>query len=231
MWVNACKGGIKIGNKTYQVQFLSTNIDDEKTVYQAVQNDVVNKGVKYIFAPFISSLANQTAWAATDARFRDSNDWAIVMASYTLCDYVFSSAHTGLYGLATTLSQISTSMMKMLAIKGVTTAAVISTTEEDSVTFLETFIAAAPLNGIKVVGNEVISTVANSSEIYTTVARIASTQPDLFVGLTEGVQCTTILEAAKDLNFAPKAFMPGLCTNVPADINADFRFSDRGDFL
>jgi hypothetical protein len=45
---------------------------------------------------------------------------------------------------------------------------------------------------------------------------VQALNPDVFVGLVVGETCEKIVAFAKEFNYSPRAFMPGLCINDPA---------------
>ncbi len=217
-WVNNEYGGIKVGDKRYQVELVYYDDEgDPDTTAKLVEKLITEDEVDFLLGPYSSGLT-QSASAI-------SEKYDMIMVEGNGADEgLFERGFQNLFAVLTPAGNYTESALKMLADKGAETVVV---AYED--TPFPTSVAEGAQRWAEEYGLEVLAVetyprdVADVSGIMT---KFRSLEPDVFVGGGHFNDAVLFVRAAKELDFNPKAMVitvgpsnPEFAAEMGADAN------------
>jgi branched-chain amino acid transport system substrate-binding protein len=211
-WLNKFHGGIRLNGSLHPVELVLINDDSDKSkVKWATQRLVDNYGVKFLFGPYSSGLTIEAAKVANDTG-------ATMLASGAASTAVFKD-RPQCFGTSTPGNEWVAPAIEMFA-QLPSPPKRIAFLQEDLNFPKFTCSSLASLtaqNNMTIVASVTVSKSAEYAEILDAVQNLSAASPDVVFSCNYNIVCKRLIQASRERDFNPKAFV--LTTCVPG---ADF---------
>jgi len=217
-WVNVIHGGLKVGGKTFKAKLKWIDNQGQPSLVTNMTEYLINNGSQIMFAPYSTTLTGPASDVA-EKRGRVTITGGAAGTSIFL----------GKRFLFSTLSPADVFMIsgiKSLVMRGSRT--IINVVQQLAFTInmgasIGSFVqrTQATVHGLKITHQIQLSASPDETEIYYLMFNLTqhAQKPDIFVGCVYFSVCTTILKAAKELNYLPGSFIMSLCVDDPNFLN------------
>ena len=198
-WVNEEYGGIKVGDRRYQVEIVY--YDDEgnpDTVTRLVEKLIAEDEVSFLLAPYSSSL---TKSAIAIAEKYDK----IIVSGGAAADSLFTRGFKNLFSVLTPASDYTSSTLKALSQAGAKTVVIAHEDTPFPTSVAEGAKKWAQQQGMKVLAVETYP--RDVADVSAIMSKFKALNPDVFVGGGHFNDALLFVRSAKELNFSPKAMV------------------------
>ena len=198
-WVNNEYGGIKVGDKTYEVELVMYDDEgDPDTAANLVEKLITEDKVDFLLGPYSSGLTMSTSAIA--------EQYGVIMVEGNgASESIFERGFENIFAVLTPAGNYTQSALKALADQGATTVAI---AYED--TAFPTSVATGAQKWAEEYGYEIVAVetypkdVADVSAIMT---KFRDLDPDVFVGGGHFNDALLFVRAAKELDWTPQGMV------------------------
>ena len=215
-WVNEVYGGIRIGDERYRAEIIYYDDEsDADTASNLVQRLIDEDNVDFLLGPYSSGLTTGTSATA------EANNVLMVEGNGT-SDTMFERGFQNLFLVATIASDYTRTSIEALAKQGARTAVI---AHED--TAFATAVARGAERHMAAAGIDVQSVERYPKDVQdlsSVMTKFRAYNPDVFLGGGHYNDALLFIQAAKELDFKPKAMLITVGPSNPdfvAELGAD----------
>ncbi|MDJ0713600.1 MAG: amino acid ABC transporter substrate-binding protein [Prochloraceae cyanobacterium] len=220
-WVNEEYGGIKVGDRRYQVEIVY--YDDEgkpDTTARLVEKLITEDKVNFLLAPYSSGLTKSAS--AISEKYG-----AIMVSGGAAADSLFTRGFKNLFSISPPASNYTESTLKALSEAGAKTVVIAYEDTPFPTNVAEGAKKWAQKYGMKLLATE--SYPKDVADVSAIMSKFKALNPDVFVGGGHFNDALLFVRSAKELNFNPKAMVitvgpsnPKFVSEIGADANYIF---------